>query len=50
MRKLKEKMEKLNKAQEALTMFQSKVKSGRSDWDNVIKFLVRWFDEKDAPS
>jgi len=50
LKKLKERMEKVNKAQEALTMFRSRVKFGRSDWDDVMKFLVRRFDAKDAPS
>ena len=43
-------MDKINKAQEALTMFRSQGKLGRSAWDDVMNFIVRRFDDKDTPS
>ena len=44
------KIDKLNKVQEALIMYQSNVKMGRWDWDDIIRFLYLRFRSNAVPS
>ena len=49
-KKLASKMEKANKAQEALTLYRAAGKMNRSHWDAIIRFLWPRLDSNAAPS